>query len=431
MKTKFIALASLLLLATLPACKKDFLELAPQSEVSAVNFYKTADDVRAAVNGVYASLQSGDQYYGSLIFLLENRSDNVFDANPGGNAGREYSLDFFFETADNALLQRTWASFYNGIYRCNAVLSSIDAIAMDATLKEQYKAEMRFIRALNYFHLVRMWGDVPLVLTTITPLEAYKLGRTPTAEVYAAIEEDLRFAAATLPATYPPAEAGRATLGAAKSLLGKVYLTEKKFSAAAGILSEVVASGTYRLIDKVADVFSVGNENNAELIFAVRFSKTIAGEGHGLHPVYDILNLNLDPALLAAYAPTDQRRELLNTTRISGNIAAVNKFYDVPFNNTIYGNDFPVLRYADVLLMRAEALNEEGYSAGGEAFDRLNQVRTRAGATPYTAADLPDQARFREAVYLERRLELPLEQHRWYDLVRTGTAPAAIRKLGG
>ncbi|MBD0261024.1 MAG: RagB/SusD family nutrient uptake outer membrane protein, partial [Cytophagales bacterium] len=121
----------------------------------------------------------------------------------------------------------------------------------------------------------------------------------------------------------------------------------------------------------------------------------------------------------------------LNTTRISGNIAAVNKFYDVPFNNTIYGNDFPVLRYADVLLMLAEALNEAGYSAGGEALTLLNRVRTRAGATPYTAADLPDQARFREAVYQERRLELPLELHRWYDLVRTGTAPAAIRRLGG
>ena len=424
-------LAALLLLSLLSSCGKDFLELVPQSEVNAANFYKTEADIRAAVNGAYGSMQSTSQYFGNFVYLLENRSDNIYDTNPGGNAGREYSLDFFIETTDNGVIQGSWSSLYNGILQCNTVLDKIDAVPMNATAKEQLKAEMRFIRALNYFHLVRMWGKVPLIIKALSPAETYSLGRNEVAEVYNAIEQDLTFAGATLPATYPVAQNGKATSGAALGLLGKVYLTQQKFLQAKNTLAQVIATNRYQLLPNVADVFSVSNEYNAEILFAVRYSKTLAGEGHVLNPVFEFAGLNLDPTLLAAYASTDQRRDLLNVTRIDANLAPVKKYFDTPFNNTSYGNDFPVLRYADVLLMYAEATNEVGFVANGDALTNLNLVRTRAQAPAYTATALATQQSFRTAVYLERRLEFPLEEQRWYDLLRTGTAAAAIRSLGG
>ena len=142
-----------LLILGLNACNSDFLELAPQSDVSAVNFYKTPDDMKSAVSAVYSSNQSNDQYFGSFVILLENRSDNAADLNAGANSGREYAIDFFTESSDNALLQGAWSSLYTGIFKANVVLEKIESIPMDAKLKERYKAEVRFLRALNYFHL--------------------------------------------------------------------------------------------------------------------------------------------------------------------------------------------------------------------------------------------------------------------------------------
>jgi hypothetical protein len=218
-------------------------------------------------------------------------------------------------------------------------------------------------------------------------------------------------------------------------LLGKVYLTEKKYGQAVAVLKELlpVASNPYKydLLPNIADVFSVSNKMNAEVIFAVQYDKTVSGEGHGLN--YYFNQPVLDPKLLAAYGATDKRRALLNTTTVDANNKPVNKYYDTfdPSNKTM-GNDYIVLRYADVLLMYAEALNEQGYDgdSGGDAFVFLNKVRERAGADPYTAVQLPDQDSFRQAIYAERRLEFPLEWQRWFDLVRTNTAATALQQSG-
>ena len=428
MKNRLTILIAAALL--LNACGKDFLELTPISETNVPNFYTNANDIAVAVNSTYGALQKNDQYGSDFTALMEYRADNVVDNDPSQNAGIRYDIDRLKEIPTNSFLSGSWGSLYSGIYRCNEILSRIDAITMDDKLKSRYKGEASFVRALSYFNLVRLWGRVPLVLTPVTVQESKQTVRDEVAKVYAAIETDLQFAAQNLPATYPAADAGRATSGAAKALLGKVYLTQKKFALAKTVLKEVIDAKTYVLLPDVANVFSVTNKNNQETIFAVKYRKGGVGEGHGVY----FSNVGLavvEPALLAAYTAQDKRRALVETAPLAGSAQQVpRKYFDQISGGNDVGNDFIVLRYADVLLMYAEALNEEVYADTGEAFAALNQVRGRAGINALTAADLPGQASFREAIYQERRLELALENHRWFDLIRTGTAAAALLKVG-
>lgn len=424
---KIIAIITICSFA-LTSCKKSFLTLVPQSQATDVAFYKTTADIQNAVNGAYAPLQS--EYYGNFVDMMEARGDNVENLNPGANAGTEFNIDQFLAKSDNVDIQNTWGSIYNEISRCNNTMIHLDVVT-PASLKAQFEGELRFLRGLEYFNLVRMWGPAPLVLAPITSDDAKKLSRNSVADLYGAIENDLTQAINLLPAKYTNApDLGRATQGAAKALLGKVYLTEKKYPQAVTILKDLISPGNsygYSLLPNVASVFDVNNKMNAEIIFAVRFNKTIAGQGHGLAAYFN--QPGLDPKLIAAYEPADARRDLLNTVTLDANDKPVKKYYDTFDPNTKYlGNDFIILRYADVLLMYAEALNEAGYSP--DAFSYLNQVRSRAGASLFTQTSLPDQASFRTAVLQERRLELPLELSRWFDLTRTNTAIAALQNSG-
>jgi len=414
----------------LPSCQSDFLDLTPQSQPNTDNFYQTANDFNNAVNGAYDVLQSSNQYGGDFNTLLEARSDNVLDNDPSSNAGLRYNIDRFIEPTTNTILRDTWGSLYTGINRTNLILDKIDAVTIDAPLKARYKGEAQFIRALSYFNLVRLWGAVPLVLKAGNTTEARSYTRNAVAEIYAAIEKDLTDASANLPATYTGADIGRATSGAAKALLGKVLVTQKKFTQAVPVLREVIASNTYRLLPNVADVFLVVNKNNAEIVFAVKFRKGVGGalpEGHGLFYGTNIGD-NIEPSLRAAYPTGDKRQPLTVQIPVPSNVNVVpRKWYDEVSATNDVGNDFPVLRYADVLLLYAEALNEVGYQATGDAFTNLNAVRSRAGVPVYTATQLATQASFRDAVIGERRLELALENDRWFDLLRTGTAITALQ----
>ncbi|GAB3573481.1 RagB/SusD family nutrient uptake outer membrane protein [Spirosoma luteolum] len=424
----------------LSACQSNFLDLTPQSQPNADNFYQTANDFNNAVNGAYDVLQSSNQYGGDFNTLLEARSDNVLDNDPSSNAGLRYNIDRFIEPTTNTILRDTWGSLYAGINRTNQILDKIDGAGqpgagqpgtgIDAGLKARYKGEAQFIRALSYFNLVRLWGAVPLVLKAGSTADARTYTRNPVADVYAAIENDLTDAAAGLPATYTGTDVGRATSGAAKALLGKVYITQKKFAQAVPVLREVIAAGTYRLLPNVADVFLVTNKNNAEILFAVKFRKGVGGalpEGHGLFYGTNIGD-NIEPSLRAAYPAGDKRQPLTVQIPVPSNVNVVpRKWYDEVSATNDVGNDVPVLRYADVLLLYAEALNEVGYQATGDALTSLNAVRNRAGAPVYTAAQLATQAAFRDAVLNERRLELALENDRWFDLVRTNTAVSALQ----
>ncbi len=418
-------------LTGLSACQKGFLDLKPQSQANADNFYKTANDFGNAVNGAYDALQSPNQYGGDFNTIIETRSDNVLDNDPSSGAGLRYNIDRFIEPTTNSVLRDTWGSLYTGINRCNLILDKIDAVQMDASLKARYKGEAQFIRALSYFNLVRLWGKVPLVLTAGTTSDARSYVRNEVTDVYAAIEKDLLSAATGLPGTYTGVDVGRATSGAAKGLLGKVYVTEKKYDLAVPVLRDVISSGVFKLLPNIADVFAVTNKNNAELLFAVKFKKGgLQGEGHGSWYGTSIGD-NIEPSLRAAYSATDKRLPLTVQIPVPSSINVVpRKFYDELSGTNDVGNDFPVLRFADVLLLYAEALNEVGYQATGEAFTNLNLIRSRAGVSGYTPTQLATKEAFRSAVINERRLELALENDRWFDLIRTGTAVDALKVTG-
>ncbi len=428
---KIILYISLGLTITAVSCKKSFLTLAPESSATSATFYKTTNDITEAVTACYQPLQLGTMYLQDFIIMMEVRSDNIEDNNPGADAGREFNVDRFLAGPDNTVFSDAWGAIYADIARCNNVLANLDVVT-DPSLKRQYEGEVRFLRALDYFNAVRFWGGIPLVLQPVATQQALTIGRSSVDSIYGAIETDLNKAAALLPSTYNAKNKGRVTAGAATGLLGKVYLTEQKYSQAATTLKQLIPAGTnpygYVLLPNVADVFSVSNKLNAEILFAVHYDKSIVGQGHAIasytnQPVFD-------PNLLNAYEAGDTRRDLLNSVQLNSLTYVMKKYYDTydPTTNLV-GNDFILLRYADVLLMYAEALNEMAYSSdpGSDNFKYLNMVRTRAKATPLTAATLTDQASFRTAVLQERRLELPMEFSRWFDLIRTNTAIQALQ----
>jgi tetratricopeptide (TPR) repeat protein len=423
-------IAGIFSLFILVSCN-DFLELTPISESSAPNFYKNANDIKVALNGAYASLQANSMYRSDYVTMMEVRSDNITDNNPGGSAGIYYNIDKFTAKGDNTVIRDVWKTTYEQIYRLNEILNKINVVA-DPALRTQYGGEARFLRALAYFNIVRLWGDAPLILTPVTTQEAYSQTRNSVSDIYAAIETDLDFAK-QLPEKYDgDADMGRATSAAAKTLLAKVYLTQKKFSEAIPLLEDLVTNygDSYGLQNTPEEVFDVTKKMNKETVFAVRFSKTIPDESSSTHDAYTN-KFGLDAALLSAYKGSDKRKALLSYTRVNSTFI-VKKYADTPDLATGgVGVDFPVLRWADVLLMYAEALNEAAYGNDetDAAFTALNAVRGRAGASLYTAATLPDQDSFREAVWLERRLELPLENHRWFDLLRTGKAIEAMKTV--
>lgn len=427
--TKAIFLFAIILATS---CGQDFIDLAPVSNANVSSFYKNANDINQAVISAYDALQSRGQYGRAYILFMESRSDNtvVSDIIKGG--GEEGDFDLFRESAVNSYLNASWLSCYQGIQRCNAVLNRIDDVEMDDSERSIRMGEVYFLRALTYFNMARIWGEVPVLtkeLESITEVSDHK--RQPVEEVYAQIIADLNQAKDLLPANH--AQVGRATKGAALALLGKVYLTRQAWGDAVNTLNQVQG---YTLLANYADVFDVNNENNGESIFEVQYTAGLNGEGSiylVLHaPMFNTTvsggvgtgsaeSMPMDQ-LFNAYEPADTRRTMFNIAMDNNgvNVRYTTKYNGLPKNVNDEDNNFIVLRYADVMLMLAEALNEQGYSPNGQAFTLLNQIRIRAGASNYTAIDLPDQAAFRDAVLEERRLELVHENHRWFDLVRTG-----------
>ncbi len=427
MKNRIFLFAIAILLYS---CEEDFLDLTPISSPNVAAFYQTQGDIENAVNAAYSTLQSGDLYGGrDLADLTEYRADNTFDNDPSANSGVRFNIDVFLAGSANEVIEDVWQRLYQTIYRCNVVLSNIDGVEMEAGLSSRYKGEVRFIRALSYFHAVQLWGAVPLVLQADDTETSREHIRNSVEEVYSAIEADLNFAAANLPASYPASETGRVTSGAANGLLGKVYLTQNKYAEAVSTLRDVVNSGEYMLMPTVAEVFDPANEYNAEILFAIVFTADNPAEDVGLFYGSGIGDM-IQPGFRELYDDSDQRKTLLELVVPDGTALVVpQKFFQPLSPAGTVGTDFPVLRYADVLLMLAEALNEQGFEAGGEALGLFNQVRTRSGLPAFTADELTSQAAFRDAVLLERRLELPLEGYRWYDLLRTGRALETMTPL--
>lgn len=471
---RHVAAALALLVLALPACDDSgFLTEVPQDFVGPENFFRNADDAVAAVNGVYAGFVSplncgSDDYYGRNFVMLVEYPGEAVTSRYGATHDRG-GIDALNITTEHPYLATTWLCAYSAIGSANLVIANVPGIAgMDAALRDRVVGEARFLRAVHYFNLVRLFGDVPLRLEPVSKVGNLNLPRTPAAEVYRAIIADLDFAAQKLPATYtgvPGANTGRATSGAARALLAKVHLQfgavhgggAASFNAAAEQARQVVQGGRYRLLPDFASVFALNNENNAEVVFAVQLSRVsglggrlaqhVAPIGSGLSgvqpggisfypewPFYrDWANADRRKAgtVLTTYVhPT--RGPLTWTRPMTGTNAQVTTFlnnFGTPGGGPFFAkyldpqattgagdeNDIILIRYADVLLTLAEAINEAS-GPTGEAYAAVNAVRNRAGL-PNLAAGL-SQEQFRQAVQIERRYEFVLEAQVYFDMQR-------------
>ena len=460
MKLKYNLIAIALLGFSFSSCS-DFLEQNPQTDLSENDFYKTADDILSAVNGAYSSLQEGD-IYGNWYVFGEIPSDNTRNQ-LSGSVTTQNEFDQFYIDTQNSMIASFWKAAYKVINRTNTVLGRIDGIEINAELANRYKLECKFIRALMYFNLVRVYGDVPPVLKEISISESYDILREPKENVYNQIIDDLKEAQG-LPVSYSTAEDGRATQGAAKALLADVYMTLHKYAEAETILAEIINSGRYSLlentpgslnIDGYKNVFSPVNHNSKEGIFEIQFLKggygegsnyannfapensgtnvvAVGGTGGNNIPEMDIYNayeegdLRRDFSMSLGYYDNRKNNEWVESRYVC-------KFMDVPYQNNDASNNYPVIRYADVILMYAEALNQNGKTA--EACKYLNMTRRRGfgyQTTETSPVDLQttDKAQFALMVEQERRVELAFENHRWFDLIRTGRAVEVMKSKG-
>ncbi|GAB3736962.1 RagB/SusD family nutrient uptake outer membrane protein [Spirosoma lituiforme] len=426
---KIITISLLLGSSLLTSSCEDKLFQEPQTSKVLNNFLRNETESEEYVNAVYANLQNSGLYGLYLIAFSEIQSDNTYDEVPANDDGNYGQLDQFSTIPNNAIVTAVWTQSYQAIQKANTVLNRIGSItyATDAT-KQARIGEMKFIRALLYFNLVRLYGDVPLVTQETTDPNAYfGQGRTASTQVYDQMKKDLSEAISVLPAT--TSQPGRVIKTAAQGLLAKVHLTLKSYTEAQTLLQAVVSSGQHTLMTNPADVFSLSNENNKEIIFAVQFASGVNGntEGSTMFQQYapsgtvsGAKGHNLPTkSLYALYSSADKRKGTYLTATSAG--TPWSKKLTQPSVITDGGSDVVVLRYADILLMLAEVQNELGNPGGAAA--TLNLIRTRAGLANTTATAQSD---LRTAIDLERRFELVGEGHRWFDLLRSGNAVSVM-----
>lgn len=443
-----IALASLIMMS----CSKDFIELTPISAVTVDVVYKTDKDFSDALTATYNSLQS---VYINRWIIGDVRADDSWQEISKNNS--ESYADAFTTTSTDPLLNSQWQDFYKAIFRLNTILYKIESVTeKEVPKKARYIAEAKFLRALAYFDLVRIFGDVPMITLPVSSQEAYKISREPVATIYnKIIVPDFLAAETGLLAKYTGSDVGRPTIGAAKSLLGKVYLTIKDFPKAEAKLLEVTTMG-YALLPKYNDLYDyTKNEHHSEYIFDIEYEEGM-GEGEpwtrifapnyiGFTTFYGIGGNGDEKnsptqTLIDLFAANDLRKDVSVGVK-GGYYGANGVFVKLPANTsqtytkkyicTVAAVDdgranWKVIRYADVLLMISEAMNENGKT--DLAIPYINQIRTRAGLIGYSAGIA--QSSLRDAIALERRLELSSEGHRWFDLVRTGQTFDVMKSLG-
>lgn len=445
----------------------DFLEKPLQGELTQQSFPTTGSDALLATNAIY-NIMRVNTFNQGLFPILDIMSDDARKgSNPDDGASTVGPYDSFTHLATEGNISRWWNTLYEGVKRANVVIELVPTItSMDAALRTRYVGEAKFLRGLFYFDLVRAWGGVPIVTSAIS---GTGLGKSTKEEVYSLIEADLLDAIEALPenSDYAANDVGRASRGAAKGLLAKVYLFVGDFVNAEKYAMEVIASGQYDLENNFEDANGVNGEQGVESVFevgALPFEGTDRGgnqyanvqgvrgspnRGWGFNrPSLDLQNsfetddprLNatviflgeeIDGVTIVGDGPTPDETKDANDNLIEiecYNQKAWTPGTTVPFS---FGHNRRILRYSDVLLMAAEALNEN--SKPGDALIQLNKVRARARGGD--AAILPDvvetdKALLRDIIMNERRHELALESHRFWDLVRTGKAVSVLGPLG-
>ncbi|MCC9134846.1 RagB/SusD family nutrient uptake outer membrane protein [Pontibacter silvestris] len=433
----------LLIACCLQGCK-DFLEEDPESFIAPQNFYQSAADAEAALNAAYDLLNNIGPDSRNFIIMGDVSSDDVF---PLSNNNDRVQIDQFVHTPVNGVLRETWRTMFQAITRTNAVIERVPAISMPDDQKERIVAEAHFLRALYYFYLVRWYGPLPLITKETNALADVEYpSRASVEEVYDLIIADLTAAEAGLPATLSN---GHATKGSATGLLAKVYLTQKEWALAAQKAKEVMDMGIYDLWPTYAEAFKIENENGKESLFEIQYVSGGIGQGSNFMTYFARENSPVTGRGWGSFQPTLEVIDTLRTdpadTRFDVNLVQdpvddnyyVDKYFD-PDAKAAYeqDNNWKILRYADVLLMYAEALNEIAPD-NPEAYTALNKVRRRAfeedinasAPQPHDYANL-SQSEFRRAVYGERRFELAFEGHRWFDLVRTGRLVSTMSAKG-
>lgn len=434
---KYISILTLFVFA---GCS-DFLDLEPVSQIGEGDFFSNQKEVEQGVIACYSGLQAPikDEW-----LLTELRTDNTRMRNLGSSSNRSVQITQYdeanFYSTDEAL-SNYWANSYKNIKNCHKVLQHVNLVA-DTKLKEQFLGEMYFIRAYHYFNLVRLYKDVFAVTSIITADQAKSMSTTPTSEIYRdIIEKDLLNAIEYLPETYIDSEKGHATKLAAKALLAKVYLTQKRYGDAQTLLLQIYQrakedANLIGLVSPYSDVFSPTKEMNKEIMFSVRYHSGGYGVGNTFSysfAAYNALEAGLKgegenyptQSIVKSYDPVkdDRKNVCLKTTYKSGTKDLydnwVYKYFSVVTLKEDGGNDWPILRYADVLLMLAEVQNEIDNDPGN-AFQYINPVRSRAGLGDLTAVDCPNAGSFRLALENERRWEFAFENQRFFDLIRTG-----------
>lgn len=412
MNTQLKAYLVLAALISLTGCSK-FLDQKPVSALIESNYYRTTDEVETGVIACYDGLQ---KVYDMEFKLTELRSDNASGVGLEGDWG---GIKFFRDAPSNFFLLDYWQRSYNTITRCNTVLKFIDNVT-DPEKKKYFEGEAKFMRALIYFNLVRLYGEVPLVNERIDYNDAEKFVKASKTALYDLIKSDLSTAADYCPVSWSTQKA-RVTNGAAKALLGKVYITLKEWENARVQLAPLVGAdlkgSTYGLNASYAAIFSTASEMSKEIVFAVRYKSSSNGEGNSFAYEYtssgDARYIKGTNAYQAMFESTDVRKAVTFTTN-----ALVGKFLDPSAPVRDAGNDIPVIRFADVLLLYAEALNEEASVPTETTIAPINEVRKRAAASSYTPTLLATQQAARDAIYKERQLEFGFENQRWYDLLR-------------
>ncbi|MEJ7768061.1 MAG: RagB/SusD family nutrient uptake outer membrane protein [Chitinophagaceae bacterium] len=404
------------------SCKK-FLDLKPIDSPTEDNFYVDEKGLQGGLTSCYDALQDNGLYGNILLSLTEIRSDNMEDNDQGASGGVRYQIESFAERPDNTLVTESWLAHFKAIYRCNVILSRAAEITMDSTRKNQIIGEASFLRALNYFNATRLWGKLPLITKPQTSAEARSNTRADTTAIYGQIISDLTIALNNLPASWPDAQRGRATNFAARGLLAKVYLYQKKYDLAVStILPLVTAINAGTIVSLVPQPVTFPNamKTSRDIIFSARF--LLGGIGESANQNNRFRNVGGNNAVIlppSLFEPGDNRRALVAPTSAGGERPG--KYNGTQVNNET-SMDIPIVRCAEAMLIYAEALNETSYP-NTTAFTALNAVRTNAGITALTSATLTTQSSFRAAVYKERRLELALECDRWFDIVRIGQMP--------
>jgi hypothetical protein len=443
MKQYALYIAAGLALLALPSCEK-FLDIEPESSGIAVTntsadsvFFKTAADVEAALAGAYGDFKNE---YWQLDYFVNSDAQSD-DAYAGGDNPDNFQIDEFQLDATNRNVSRDWAYLYATIGKCNTVINNVDAVTdpdLTAARKAEIVGEASFIRAMMYFQLVQLWGDVPLQLQEVKSISAAELAeiypiifpaRSPEAEVYAQIIRDLEVAAASAAAT--ASHKGYATKGAANTLLAYVYATREPHDwAKVNEYCDAVIAGGYALLPDYNELWDNQHENSSEAIFEINYQggSTDGNWGTKIFRGLDWKKFNTPSNdLVRAF---DAEGDLIRKNASVVFLDVSGKWSDENWPATMYpfinkyhnfqeGSDqnYIFYRLADVLLLKAEALNELGDVQG--AADLVNQIRARVDLAPTTASN---QADMRLAIEKERRLELAFEAHRWFDLRRTGRA---------